>query len=398
MVNVKNVTDVPNDDLDTTTDGYPDTSARAYQMGMDQDMNTDEYWLHHNTTDVYQSYNNVFTDDDMTKDEITRKEHLTSSFTLGMFMWILSPVILMCNGLTIIVVMKYIKKVTPTHVVIAFLAFSGLFVGIVPLLSLTLYLVGDSAQSKGINDLNTWVTLVSRTLNISAILLIAVERCFLVTSLKLYQKYLTVNRQVGLCIAFCALSFLIATIFTLMTDPELKNGNSYQILLGKRTMFLIHILILPIYTLHTCILAFSYLKIYLFLWKHRKTVTSSQSSSNPQNFQKEKKTTVIISIILTVYLIGTLPNFTYTMIIQRNPKLLNVEMVESFRLVWCITTLIDTFIYAWKVPEFQDGYRKILCCLRQPRIIHVLPLPNVESPGNNLPLEPRREIENSGVV
>ena len=56
MVNVKYVTDVPNDDLDTTTDGYPDTSARAYQMGMDQDMNTDEYWLHHNTTDVYQSY------------------------------------------------------------------------------------------------------------------------------------------------------------------------------------------------------------------------------------------------------------------------------------------------------------------------------------------------------
>ena len=43
MVNVKNITDVPNDYLGTTTDGYPDTSARAYQMGMDQDMNTDEH-------------------------------------------------------------------------------------------------------------------------------------------------------------------------------------------------------------------------------------------------------------------------------------------------------------------------------------------------------------------
>ena len=397
MVNVKNVTDVPIDDLGTTTDGYPDTSAPAYQMGMDQDKNTDEYWLH-NTTDVYQSYNNVSTDDDMTKDEFTRKEHLTSSFTLGLFIWILSPVILICNGLTIIVVMKYIRKVTPTHVVIAFLAFSGLFVGIVPILSLTLYLVGDSAQSKGINDLNSWVSLVARTLNISAILLIAVERCFLVTSLKLYQKYLTVRREVGLCIALCLLSFLFGTIFTLMTDPELKNGNSYQILLGKRTMFLIYVLFLPIYTLYTCILGFCYLKIYLFLWKHRKTVTSSQSSSNPQNFQKEKKTTIIISIILTIYLIGTLPNFTYTMIIHKNPKLLNVEMVESFRLVWCITTLIDVFLYAWKVPEFQDGYRKILCCLRKPRIIHVVPLPNVQSDRNNLPLEPRREIENSGIV
>ena len=194
--------------------------------------------------------------------------------------------------------------------------------------------MGNSAQFKGINDLNTWVTLVSRTLNISAILLIAVERCFLVTSLKLYQKYLTVRRQVVLCIAFCVMSFLFGAIFTLMTDAELKTGNSYQIPLGKRTMFLIYVLFLPIYALQTCILGFCYLKIYLFLWKHRKTVTSSQSSSNPQNFQKEKKTTVIISIILTVYLIGTLPNFTYTIIIQKNPKLLNVEMVESFRLVW----------------------------------------------------------------
>ena len=204
MVDVINATDVPNDDLATTTDGYPDTFAHAYQMGVDQNLTEDEYWLHHNTTDVYQFFLNVTTDSETAKDEITRKEESALTFVLRMFMWILSLFILTCNGLTIIVVMKYIKKVTPTHVVIAFLAFAGLFVGILPIFSL----VGDG------------------------IVLIAVERCFLVTSLKLYQKYLTVRRQVGLCIAFCISSFLIATIFTLMTDSGLK-AQGWKMLQGN---------------------------------------------------------------------------------------------------------------------------------------------------------------------
>ena len=217
------------------------------------------------------------------------------------------------------------------------------------------------------------------------------------TSLQLYQKYLTVSRQVGLCIAFCVLSLLIATFFIFVEDSEFKYGNSYQVHLGKRVIILLYVW-LPIYAIKTCILGFCYLKIYLFLWKHRKIVTSSQSSSNQQNFQKEKKTTALIAIILKDYLFGTLPNFVYAMMIQRSPKLLNLKVWEILRVLWYFTTLIDTFVYAWKVPEFKVGYRKILCCLRKVRIIQVAPQSNVQPRGINLPLEPRREIENSGVV
>ena len=279
MVDVINITDVPNDDLATTTDGYPDTSAHAYQMGVDQNLTEDEYWLHHNTTDVYQFFLNVTTDSETAKDEITRKEQSALTFVLRMFMWILSLFILTCNGLTIIVVMKYI---------------------------------------------------------------------------------------------------------------------SYKEILEKRSI--LYALFLPIYAFKTCILGFCYLKIYLFLWKKRKTLASSQNSSNQQNFQKEKKTTVIIAIILTVYIVGTLPNYSYAIMIQKDPKLLNVEMWEFLKLVWYFTTLIDTFIYAWKVPEFQVGYRKILCCLRRSWTIQVAPQPNVQHHRMNIPLEPRREVDNSGDV
>ena len=291
--------------------------------------------------------------------------------------------------MTIIVVMKYINSLTPAHVTITFLALAGLFVGLVPVLSLTFYLVGDSAHSKYIYGLNTWVTGAARILGTYAVLLIAVERCFLVTSLQLYQKYWTVRRQVALCTSFCVLCLLLATIYTLQADYEL----GYGALKPQSEQSIINIFFIPSYALITFGLAFCYLKIHLFLWKTRKRLASSQNSSNQQNFQKERKTTVLIAIILTVYLFGTLPTVTYTMIIQRYPKMWNFELWEFLRVVWCVTALVDTFIYAWKVPEFRNGYCKLLCCSRGFCKHQVAPEPYVQHSENNLPLETRTECD-----
>ena len=130
------------------TDSYPDTSTHTYQMGVDQNMTADEYRLNNNSTHINQSYQNASTDDEM-----TTEHYSTLLFAFLIFKWILSPLILTANSLSIIVIMRYIKKVTPTHVGIAFLAIAGLFVGIVPLFSLVFYLMGNSVHSKHIYDL-----------------------------------------------------------------------------------------------------------------------------------------------------------------------------------------------------------------------------------------------------
>ena len=288
MVGANNVTHETDDYWATTTDGYHGTSALAHQMRFNQNMTTDEYWLHYNITDVYQSYQNVTTDGAARKNEISRGEHLTLAFILVMFMWILSPIILACNGMTIIVVVKYIKNVTPTHIAICFLALAGFFAGIIPLCRLILYLMADSVHSKFVNVLNLWVTLAARTLNIFAILLIGVERCFLVTSFMFYKKYMTVRRQGGLCIVFCILSFLLSTIFTLVADSEFSHKNIYRTQFGKGGTFLLYVWP-PIYAIITCILVFCYLKIYMFLWKHRKTVILSQNGSGQINRTVKKR-------------------------------------------------------------------------------------------------------------
>ena len=223
----------------------------------------------------------------------------------------------------------------------------------------------------------------------SAIFLIAFERCCLTTLWGLHQKHLTVRRQIGLCVAFSVYFLVWATAITLIADIESRQGGLVLKFKDKRVLYALSI---PTYALITCGPAFCYFRICIFLWKHRTALVSNQNSSSQKNFQKEKKTTALIAIILTVYLTGTLPSFVYTLILGNNPKFLKLELWQFLRFLWCATSLVDIAMYAWKVPEFQEGYRKILCFPRRVRTIRVAPRSNVQHLGINLPLEPRREV------
>ena len=378
MVDVGNVTDETDDYLATTAEGYHGPSAHAYEISMTQNMTTDEQ--------------NVTTDDN------TINEYLAPLFALLIFKWTLCPFILTGNALTIIVIKKYVKKISPTHIGIAFLAIAGLFVGIVDLLNFIIYLMrGNSVQSEYIYGLMSWITLVATGLNMSAIFMIAFERCCLTTLWRLHQKHLTARRQVGLCVVFSVYFLVYATVLTLMADLESRYG-VLVLKFKEKTVVVVYALCIPTYALITCALTFCYCRICLFLWKHRRTLVSNQNISSQNNFQKEKKTTGLIAIILTVYLTGTMPPFVYALITGNNPKFLRLELWEFFRFLWCTTSLVDIPIYAWKVPEFQEGYCKILCCLRKVRTIQVAPSTNVQPCVMNLPLEPRKEVENSGDV
>ena len=97
-------------------------------------------------------------------------------------------------------------------------------------------------------------------------------------------------------------------------------------------------------------------------------------------FPEGKKTTVLVVIILTVYLAGTL---VYSLMLRNEPENLSVELWEIIR---CAISLVDIFIYAWKVPKVQEGYRKILSC----RTNRIVPWYNVQSCRMNFPLVPRR--------
>ena len=324
---------------------------------------------------------------------VLKHSHLL--FVILIFKWGLSPFVVIANGLIIVIVMKYVKKVTATHVVIAFLSLSGFFVGtIVHPLNVILYFTGNSLNFNHLCNFLTWIKYVAVGLNFCAILLIAFERCLLVTSFKLHHKFLTVRRQVYMCIGSCASLVVSATIYTFNLDSVLRFGDCYVILkisqLNSTSRLIVYTTIMTPFAVLTFCLTYCYVRICHFVWKHGRALHSNQNSSNQNNFQKEKKTTFIIAIILTMFFVGKGPAFIYTLMTMNKIIAWKIESFESVCLLWYITALTDSFIYAFKIPEFQEGYRKILCCFQKTRKIKVAPLPQ---PGrNHTPLEPRREL------
>ena len=170
------------------------------------------------STDAYQSYENVTDSDNIATDESS-----ILLFVVLAFKWILSPFAVTADCLTIVVVVKYIKKVTPTHIVIVYLCFSGFLIGIiVHPFNVVLFFTGDSLNSEHLCEFLTWVKFVAVGLNFIAVFLIAIERFFLVTGPRLHRKFLTIRRQVYLCIAFSMCLLVLATIYMLMVDSGLR--------------------------------------------------------------------------------------------------------------------------------------------------------------------------------
>ena len=330
-------------------------------------------------------------------DEITADEAVIFIFVLLILKSIMSPLILTANSCTIIVVIKYIKMITPTHIVIAFLAIAGLFAGIVPLLNLVAYLVGDSVQAETICGVLNWAKVMSIWLNGWAIMLITVERFILVTSWKWHRKHLTSRVQAYLCFALSVCGFLVATLLSFWTKTEFSHGDCYIVKMSENKL-VVHIVLIPSHVVITCSVVYCYLRIHHFIKKNRKNLVSSQNSSSESKFKKETKTTVLIAIILIAYLVGTGPASIYGLMTVKNPAIWKVEVWESFRLLWYIVVLLNNCIYVWKVPQFLEGYRKILCCVQKCRATQIVPWHNVRLRGMNLPLEPRKELENFGTT
>ena len=338
MAAAHSVTYEANDLTSITTDGYLDTSAHTYKMNTDHDMSTDDDLLNTNT-DVYQSYLNGITDTDV-DDQTTTDDNSAVFLAFLIWNWTLCPFILTGNSLTIVIVVKYIKKVTPTHVSIAFLAVAGISVGIVDFFDLVVYLMGYSGHSERVYRLISWVSSEAMGLNISAIFLIAFERCCLLTSRNWYQKHLTVKRQIGLCVVFSVYFMILSTIVAFIMDFELRQG----VLMPKfEEKVFVHATRISTYVIINCSIAYCYLKINLFLWKHRKSLVSVQNSTK---FQKEKATTRLTAIILTVYLSCTAPISAYLLIVSNNPQFVKPpELSAFFRMFWYATSLT----YGWHI-------------------------------------------------
>ena len=151
-----------------------------------------------------------------------------------------------------------------------------------------------------------------------------------------------------------------------------------------------NIVITPTYLILLSILIFSNSSIVYLVWKQKRKLVSHRSTMNQIDFRREKKTTALQAFIVIYCIIFSLPVFIYSNLIPSDLAEWQVELLNILCFMWYITMVINPFIYAERVPDIQEGYRKIYY-----RLICTKRL-NRDRPCNathrmNRPLQPRRD-------
>ena len=319
-----------------------------------------------------------------------KKEYSVFSFVLCVFTCVLSIPIVTGNGLTLTIIVRRVKK-SPSYVSVGFLTCTDLLVGFTPWFFLTMYLNIDLLQDKVFCIFSAWFEGFVICLDVLAIFLITCERYLLITNWQLHRKYLGVRRQVYVSAGCVILSFVINTASFMTGEVLPMYGSCYWALDTNKKLD--YLLTIPIYTIVLLVIIYCNSCTVLFVWRHKLKLITNQNAMNERDFKKEKKTTVIQAIILSFFLCSTLPLVIHSGLISDDPSKKDIALLDALIFIWKTSALVNPFIYAWRVPDIQEGYQKIcdrLICKR--RRNQVFPFHGIR--GRDGPLQPRREFVN----
>ena len=239
----------------------------------------------------------------------------------------LSPLILLGNRLTVVIVTRYLKKVTPTHVAVTYLAIADFTVGMMPWFHFTTYMTQGFKAWRNWCTLAVWFNYFSSCLNIVAVMFVSLERCSLITMWDLYQKKYTVTKQYVICwiSASCVLLVVMADIA--LSDLNPKLGRCYFNFVTNENI--LHIISCLLFVIISFILVVSYIRIIYFLWKQRKSVEGMSISQSARG----KKTTILMALIVSIYVSTTVPLMVYS---QTLPDDVTQHQIETLDIFICI--------------------------------------------------------------
>ena len=307
----------------------------------------------------------------------------------------LSPCILLGNGMTVVTATRFVTRVTPTHVAITYLAVVDFMIGLTPWFHLTTYLTQGYKHWKNWCTFTAWVDCFLVTQNTTAIMLVAVERCFCITKWNWYRNKYTVVKQKLVSGASCLLYLLTSTIYIILGGVDPKYGNCYFKFINNWQISYMYTLI---FVVLFSVFILCYKRIIHFLWKGRKSVAEVGIQTISSHHSRMTRTTSLMALIVTIYTLTTVPISIYFVTLSENVTKKQVEILNIFIFVYYCNGIVNPIIYAFRIPEFKRAYRKILdrICKTKKNRVDVM-----NTRGNkmnrphgsrriNVPLEPRR--------
>ena len=146
----------------------------------------------------------------------------------------LSTLILLGNGTIVVIVTRYLKQLTPTHVAVTYSAVSDFTVGMLLWFHLIRYLTQGYTHWRSWCTITAWTENVVATQNFNAIMFVAVERCFLITKWNTYQEHHSVAKQTVMSGITGLFLLLTQTISIILGKVNPKFGKCYFTLTTKR--------------------------------------------------------------------------------------------------------------------------------------------------------------------
>ena len=312
------------------------------------------------------------------------------SFALCVLKCVLSPPTIIGNGLILTVIIHHVKK-TPSHVSVGFLACADLLTGFTPWFFLAMYLNTELLQNKVFCSYSAWLEAVLLALSATSKIIIACERCLLITNWQIHRRYLSVRRQIYVSVGIVIFALIVPTFSLLAGHVSPMYGNCYWALNTDKPIP--NFVLIPAYLIFLFILIRSNLSIVHFVWKQKRKLVSYHSTMNQIDFRREKRTTALQAFIVTYCIILGLPIFIYANVIPKDPAEWQVQLLNILSFMYYITGVINPFIYALRVPDIQEGCHNICCRLiGKRRTNRVLPFHGTR--GMNGSLQPRRDYTN----
>ena len=116
-------------------------------------------------------------------------------FALCVLKCVLSPPIITGNCLTLTLIIRHVKK-TPSHASVGFLACADLLVGFTPSFFLVMYLNFELLENKAFCSYLAWLEAFLLAVSTTAKVIIACERCLLITNWQIHRRHLSVRKQI----------------------------------------------------------------------------------------------------------------------------------------------------------------------------------------------------------
>ena len=169
----------------------------------------------------------------------------------------LSPLILLGNRITVVIVTRYLKRFTPTHVAVTYLAVADFTVGMMPWLRLITYLTQDFSHWRNWSTITSWIENVVAAQGLNAIMLVAVERYYLIKKWNTYQQHHSVTKQTLLSGITGLFLLLTPTIGIILDKVNPKFGKCYFALTTKKDIY--YFLRVPVFLIISSALILSYM-------------------------------------------------------------------------------------------------------------------------------------------